>query len=141
LPSTDHEVGQVRGRYRAGLLVDRGRVVRVGHTAAHGFCYAKIVWECGGQPHDEEHVLHVVTGAITYQELAAAGIPPAEFGCGLPARRTDCEWSLHPRHRALLRRHLAAQGFDAARDMTALEIPVGHSICLRQEVPAGEGGA
>jgi hypothetical protein len=72
------------------------------------------MWECGGQPYDEEHSLHVTTGVVTYRELNSAGIEPSEFGCRI---RAD--------HKHLLRDRLQSQGFDVAREIMALEVPSG----------------
>jgi len=74
-----YEAGQIRGRYRDGVLVDRGRVVKVGRSPSGDVLHAKTVWECGGQTCDDERVLRITTVTITYRDLEDAGISAAEF--------------------------------------------------------------
>ena len=130
-----YQLGQVRGRYRDGVLVDRGRVVKVGRSTSGGALYAKTVWECGGQTCDEERVLHITTGTITYRDVENTGIPAAEFRCCSNGRRTDCAWSISESHKRLLRARLEALGFDVTKDIAALEMPSGEDIVLTQEFP------
>jgi hypothetical protein len=130
-----YEVGQIRGRYRDGVLVDRGRVVRVRRSTSHGVVYAKTVWECGGQTCDDERVLQLITGTITYRDLEDVGIRAVEFRCGGKGRRSHCAWSISESHKRLLRSRLEAQGFDVTKDIAAIEMPSGEDISLIQEVP------
>jgi len=65
--------------YRDGVLVDRGRVVKVGRSPSGDVLHAKTVWECGGQTCDDERVLRITTVTITYRDLEDAGISAAEF--------------------------------------------------------------
>src|SRR5688572_23829003 len=101
-----YEVGQIRGGYRDGVLVDRGGVVRLGRTASGGVLHATTIWECGGQTCDEERVLRITTGTITYRDLEDAGISAAEFRRCRDGRRTDCAWSISERHKRLLQSRL-----------------------------------
>jgi hypothetical protein len=131
----DYEIGQIRGRYRDGVLVDRGRVVKVSKSMSNGFRYAQTIWECGGQSCDEERILHVTTGTITYQDLERAGISSEEFRRGRNGRLTDYAWSIAENHRRLLRNWLEPQGFDVGKDIAARELPSGDQISLTQEFP------
>jgi hypothetical protein len=102
-----YEVGQIRGRYRDGVLVDRGRVVRVGRSTSHGAVYAKTLWECGGQTRDDERVLQLITGTLTCRDLENAGIRAVEFRRGGKGRRSHCAWSISESHKRLLRSRLS----------------------------------